>query len=539
MQNIKIFFKPFIIGVFTLFIINSCSNDTDYVEPFDDINILLENVKDTYFYNETLLLDPAITYGENSVDDTTFSYKWNLVKESGVELISESKSLEYQLNTIGQLNIQLLVENNETHVIESQVVTIDVQAVTNKGWYVLKETTEGNTELDAFYIDLATPDYNILEQKTGAALSGAPKVLTSMGRYNENYQTVTTMQVFSEHDGVELNLKEAKLSSKLDDMFLLIDNKAEPNIQSGIVNRDIVYLSMGDYGTSYMRNTDPAFFPPIEGDYRIDGQMTMASFGNVLAFDNKNKRFIRLIASYDSFYTLGEFADAYTSYNNGVEVSVNNMNGESIFLENTQKGSGWEATTYAYSLFKKDGIDDALTLYGLDYETFVKGSYWAPDFSVIESGDYSPINLEKTLTSTDYPMLVSSDVYTMNKQVDILYFAKDNVIGAYNINDESYNPSFVNDIPADETITFMKYINTSYWNYDEFYTPVSIDLEFNGLVVATYNQASDTYKIYRYQLDGLTTISKQDDIKTGTGKVSKVMYISTSNDWLNDIHLYN
>jgi len=539
MQNIKTLFKPLIIGVLTLFIVNSCSNDTKYVKPFDDINILLNDVEETYLYNETLLLDPIVTYGENNVDDSTFSYKWNLVKEEGVELISEEKNLEYVLNNIGTLSIQLLVENNDTHVIQSHAVTINVESVTNKGWYVLKETTEGNTELDGFYIESDHPDYNIIAQKTGAALSGTPKVLASLGRYNENYETITTLQVFSERDGVELNLKEATLSSKLTDMFLLVDNKTEPNIQSGIVNSEVVYLSMGEYGTSYMQNTAPAFFPAIDDDYRIDGQMTMGSYGNALAYDNKNKRYIFFdSSSYDSFYKLGVFADAYSSYNEGFEVSVNNMNGESIFLENTQKGSGWEATYYAYSLFKKDGINDALTLYGLDYDKFVGNYYYAPDFSVIEPGQYSPINFAKNLTSTDYEMLVSSDVYTMNKQVDILYFAKNNVIGSYNINDESYNPSFVNDIPANETITFIKYINTTYTNYIDW-APFPADLEFNGLVVATYNQASNTYKIYRYQLDGLNTISLQDDVKTGTGKVSKVMYVSTSSDWSSDLHLYN
>ena len=119
----------------------------------------------------------------------------------------------------------------------------------------------------------------------------------------------------------------------------------------------------------------------------------------------------------------------------------------------------------------------------------------------------------------------------LNKANNVLYFAKGNVVGAYNVDYDEYNESLITDIPSNENVTFIKHIKTDY---------ETTDVNFNGLVVATYNSINDTYKIYRYQFNGLNSLILQDEVLTGQGKAEKILYVSPSTYyWPSDLYLYN
>lgn len=81
----------------------------------------------------------------------------------------------------------------------------------------------------------------------------------------------------------------------------------------------------------------------------------------------------------------------------------------------------------------------------------------------------------------------------------------------------------------------MKYIVSEY--SDEW----GADPGFSGLVVATYNASANTYQVYRYKVEGLNTVSRVDDVMTGTGKVSKVVFVQADAgfySWSGDLYLY-
>ncbi len=539
-------YLPFILFIVSIW---SCEDKTDYVPPFSEINISVGELKSIYYYNEVLALDPIITLGNDSIDtnETDYSYRWSFINtdEGTITEIAQNKTFEFTLDTIGALNLYLEIEDNDTHVVKSSTNIINVESVTNQGWYILKQTADGDTDLDGFYVSSEEGDYNIITQKLGSSLLGAPKALSFANYFKYKpyadssfYYTTASLMAFSEKDALAYDVTNAAPLIQLKDMFFLEPNDADQTIKTAMLNSSKVFVSM-ENGAYTMNGGNPAFFPVIEGDYSIDKCITCGSYGNTLAFDNKSKSFIMFgTAGYSTSDTIGYFKDEYSQFNNGVEISVNNMNGEAIFLENTQRGSGYSATTYVYSLFQEDGNNDELILYGLDYNVFVKGYYYyypnANDYStytLVKAGQYSPINFMKTLPKADYPMLTSADLYTMHKNNNILYFAKGNQIGKYNIDDESIVDDFIADIPSDEQITYMKYINTSY---------IASDDEFTGLVVATYNSSSNTYCVYNYELSGLSTVTRENEVKTGQGKVEKVMYISpTSYSWLSDIFTYN
>lgn len=534
-----------ILGFLLALVIYGCVDENEFVEPFPEIDIQFGELDDIYYYNQTLILEPEISYGSESFSEEDFSYRWSLLKEDGLAELGTGKNLEYLLDTIGTLGIYLHVENNSTHVVQSNVATITVESVSNQGWYVLKETADGNTELDGYYVSTELPDYNIVAKHTGESLAGTPVSFAFSPYYkwkpseeSSSYTSVPALMAFSSHGGIAYNVSNGSTLTELEDMFFLSPEGMNEPIVAGMLSSSKVFISKSE-GAYTMNDGNPAFFPVIEGDYQIDGIITAGSYGNTLAFDNKNESFVMFgAAGYSTSDTIGYFKDEYGEFNNGLEVPANHMDGQAIFLENTQRGSGYSATTYAYSLFRKNGVNDALTLYGLDYDKFVEGYYYhypiPGDYSVytfVRAGQYSPINFEKTLSNSDYPMLTSADRYAMNKVSNILYFAKANSIGMYNIDDETYNESFITGIPGDEEITYMKYVTCNY---------LETDVDFEGLVVATYQAASDTYKIYMYQLDGLASVTLRDEVKTGSGKVAKMLYVSASSyTWSSNIYQYN
>ncbi len=527
----------------------SCKDEVDYVLESPEINIDMGQINSIYYYNEVLKLNPSISLGTDSITTNAdnYSYRWSYINtdKGSISKIAEGKSLDLTLDSIGVLNLYFEIENNETHIISTLTTVINVESVTNQGWYVLKETAEGNTEVDGFYLSAAEGDYDIIKQKLGASLSGVPRGFSFSNYYKYKpykdstfYYTASSLMVFSNNDALAYNVNNATPIIQLNEMFFLEPEEANQNIKATMLSSNKVFVSM-ENGAYTMNGGNPAFFPVIEGDYSIDNLLTCGSYGNTLAFDNKNKSFMMFgtAGTYTSD-TVGYFQDVYGEFNNGLEVSVNHMNGEAIFMENTQRGSGYSSKTYVYSLFKEDNNADDLILYGINYDVFVEGLYYHypvpndySNYTVVRAGEYSPIDFMKRLSMADYPMLVSADLYAMHKNSNLLYFAKSNAIGLYNIDDDTVNENFITDIPADEEITFMKYINSYYNTNDE---------NFTGLVVATYISSTDTYKVYNYQLNGLTSVNRQERVKTGNGRVEKVLYISPSAySWSSDLYQYN
>ncbi len=540
MNIMKSYISYCLLIVLSAITIYSCSDDIEYVKPLPEMNIDLGTINEVYYFNDNLVIEPQITLGEN-VESAThdFSFEWSLVGENNIEVISQENILNYTLDSIGTINLLLEVTDNNTNIIKSSINTIEVvmNGTTNQGWYVLKETLEGKTDIDGFYLIAKNPDYNIVERLFGESLEGAPVSFAFSDRYHYRgidpyeWQYPAALMAFSKNDGIVFNIAnqyDDRVLAGLEDMFFLDPSQSEHTVNSGLVCNNKVVISMDD-GCYAMNSGNPAFFPAMEGDYTVETSfVSKGSYYPTFTYDSKNERFIAFVNDYSSQAdTLVVFKDEYDSYyNNGLQISANNMNGQVIFMENTLHGSGWSADTYAYSLFKENGVDNSLILYGLDYDNLVGSTY-----GTYKVGNFSPINFMRRIDAATYPMIVDADEYTLNKANNVLYFAKGNVVGAYNVDYDEYNESLITDIPSNENVTFIKHIKTDY---------ETTDVNFNGLVVATYNSINDTYKIYRYQFNGLNSLILQDEVLTGQGKAEKILYVSPSTYyWPSDLYLYN
>ncbi|RKD87886.1 PKD family protein [Mangrovibacterium diazotrophicum] len=527
----------------------SCSDDQEYVPEFPELEISFGDLTETHYYNEEFVVTPAISSDDSGFSD--LSYKWLLVGADEIRELSTEKDLNLVLDTLGTFVLNYEVTNNQTEVTTSYVVqTLYIRSVTSQGWYVLKETANGNTDVDGFYNGVSNPEYNIVTGRTGESLTGSPKALvfspafkinTSSSVYYDN--TAPVLLAFSEHGAMSYDVNTTEALGNLDDLFFLDPASSQYAINGAMCNSSKVVLST-ENGAYSMNGGNPAFFPVVEGDYKTSGLFTCADYGNTLAYDSKMKRFLFLSENgYNTSDTLGYFKDEFGEFNKDVEFPVNNMNGEIVYLENTTSpgSDGWSTDVYAYSLFKENGTSNEITLLGLDITKFVKSTYYYyPDptdysnYTVVRPGEYSPVSYKKVMTASEHEAFVNAGHYALNKSVAIMYYENNGRIGAYNIATDVDNESFITDIPSDEQITFMKYIKCSYQ---------STDPDFAGLVVATYQESTGTYKIYQYKLEGLSSVTKQNQVLSGTGKVNKVMYVSTTGSsygsWEGKLYLYN
>ena len=527
-------------GLLALFFASSCSDNVDYVVPFPDMEINIPGLETTYFYGEPLDLMPSVQYGESELND--FSVNWYLEQNNNRVLISDQPRLSYVFNTLGDFTIYCEVTNNETTVVTSIAENISVRNHSYRGWYVLKETEDGNTDMDGFFSGSDTPVYNIAELNLGHALAGTPKALIVSPRYMVpdtvisyawgGTDPVRTEAVipFSEHDGFVFDPNSSTTLATKADLFRLTPESANGTVVGASFSSTRITLAM-DNGAYSMLNGNSFFFPAMDGDYRLDGHFTVGSSGNSLAFDEKYNRFVLIGGGYTTTDQISYFTDAYHAVlNNGLEVPVNNMTGNLVFLENANLNYAYSAN-YVYALMREPGENNSIRLLGMDYAGLIRSRNYTYDFY---PGDYSPVTMDRTLNAAEMPMLVGADLFTMNKTVPVMYFANNGRVGSYNIQSGAYNESFITDIPAGEEITFMKYLVGEY--SDDWGVPPG----FEGLMVATYNASTGSYHIYRYWLEGLTTASRDEKVMSGTGKVSKVVYVHGGGNytWSGDLYLY-
>lgn len=526
-------------GLLALLLTSSCSDDVDYVEPFPDMVISVPGLGTSYFYGQTINLTPSVSYGDSELTD--FSVNWYLEHNGNRELISDHQQLTYILNELGDFTIYCEVINNETGVVSAVTENISVQNPSSRGWYVLKETEDGNTDMDGFFVGVESPVYNIAELTLGHSLEGEPRALMISPSYivpdtiftypYGGYGQVTTVAVmpFSEHDGFAFDSNASASLATMDELFQVTPESVNGTVMGGSFTSSRITLAL-DNGAYSMLSGNSGFFPAMDGDYQLDGHFTSGSYGNTLAFDDRYDRFVLIGGGYNTTDQMSFFADEYHPVlNNGVEVPVNNMTEELIFLENANLNYAYSAN-YVYALMRVPGQQDSLHLLGMDYNGMISGRNYSYGFV---AGDYSPVNMERTLTAAEMPGLVGADIYTMNKTVPVMYFANNGRIGYYNIQSQAYNESFITDLPAGEQVSFMKYI------VGEYSDTWGVDPGFEGLMVATYNEGTDEYHIYRYQLDGLTNYNLDDQVMSGTGKVSKVVYVQGGNySWSGDLYLY-
>lgn len=214
-------------------------------------------------YRENFLqIEPQITTGYT---ESQLSYHWYLVnnsssdiayttnKEYTWELISSERNLNYEINLApGNYTVCLDVTADNGYTASKQcdlLVSTDFTA----GYYILKETADGNTELDVFNYTDNNLIKDLFEATTGEALPGAPVMLSMSFDHsyideNTNMETSGNLATITTDKGLIRGLYTGDLSAVLRNDNILYDtwdNNVQPYLIGSGLWTNVLVTSEG------------------------------------------------------------------------------------------------------------------------------------------------------------------------------------------------------------------------------------------------------------------------------------------------------
>jgi len=498
-----------------------CKKDENKITPLPDIAITASTVTEKLI-GDTLKLDPTVGYGGQ---EATFSYKWykTVAIGSGVTVyrqISATKALVYTLDSLGTLSLKLDATNSKTGVTASSFTSLNVVSRAERGWYILKATADGNTDMDAFFTNVngSQSTTNIMTAKNGAPLSGLPVDLGFTGLYTW-YNPATKAFVsnnsclmpVSTKEAMAYRIKDERILANTEELFFEPPAAGARNFQSLVCDPNLMTI-VNNGKVSGMNPNANSFLPERSGDYNLSPYFTLAPYrfdnanlGYVMGFDQTSESFVSVRYKQTD---ISYFPDNYlagSKFNNPYNISSNKMGGQLAFLGNTDGtlDSIPSSNGRAYGLLKKDNSSD-MFLVGLNTQLLLPGVYG--------NGGFSPVAFKLDLPASNFPDLTSASLYAINKNNPVLYFAKGSTIGFYNIDTKIYNNNMYS-FAGGEEITYIKFI-------DAQYDSITAN-NFRNLVVATY--LNGTYKVYRFIVLG-NTLTQTGTVFQGAGRVKSLIY---------------
>lgn len=219
----------------------SCFDDdsTGFINDVSDITVsgIEEEYNRTAYVGEKLEIAPTV---ETGYSDEQMDYQWMLLDTSTGStnangdtiqptIIGTEKNLSYEVNLPpGDYQIRYVARakvNDYTSITLSKL-TVDTEF--SSGFYIMKETTEGNTELD-LYTSKGNMASDLLEKTQGSALQGKPySMWMNYGHFYVNTETdqmesTNSVTVITEEGEIKM-MRSSDLQVIFDRSSLLYDD---------------------------------------------------------------------------------------------------------------------------------------------------------------------------------------------------------------------------------------------------------------------------------------------------------------------------
>lgn len=178
--------------LFMLLSFSACTEDDSTLATLDVSDIVIENLEEEYSVRSYVgvnlkdVIKPTVQTAY-AADDLT--YTWYLYKASAENidyrdyLISTDKEPDYVVELpSGDYRIVLEVRAQSNDFAQYASVLLHTSTSYSQGFYILKETPDGNTDLDCYNEELLT---DVIAVGTGAPMKGKPCNLSIL--YNGEY----------------------------------------------------------------------------------------------------------------------------------------------------------------------------------------------------------------------------------------------------------------------------------------------------------------------------------------------------------------
>ncbi len=481
---------------------------------------------------EPIRVSPTCMMGGEEVECT---YNWYRYHGSEAELISEDSRLEWRVDTIGSVTLQVEATHVETGIQALLSFSYTIVPRIDRGWLILKETVDGNTDMDLSLVQADGTEFaaDVLSLALGEPMRGRPVSLLSTDNYlwyNPETGSAERNQVcltpVSEKEILMYRVADENILARNEDLFYEVPDFTSGNMEAYMKLSGSASLIYG--GQAYlMQGGAAAFMPSLLGNYHLAPYLVCYGYSNpMLVYDELSSSFGLLQASGNMSTTMEikYFDNAYRDLDE-LRISPSGMNADLIYMGQTDGSVDPEhLTNYgtAYALMRKKDDRENLLLYGLtSYEWY--------------SGTHGPIRFAREIPVSRCEAFASADFYTMHQTRNQIYFIKDNRLSYYDID----NDSFVMDVHTFEgEVTYCKYIANNYDYNESTWSPPVYDSRFDRLVVATSSGTGYTIYSFNWSVNGGLTLVPDLEMR-GEGKV-RFMFWYTSN-WrlFNNIYRYS
>ena len=405
----------------------------------------------------------------------------------------------------GNYTLNLKVTNNETGVAKYAQTTVSGVTKFSKGYYMLKETSDGNTEMDLHYIDGGMAE-NIITNVTGSPLQGKPKTLSYLNDFS----------YLNEETGEkDINFLMIPLSEQGMLTFNMTDMSIARNYENWYYGDALAVNKishMANFGFCYGMFTTEGLFSNYQN--ALYGMLSVGKYANSadIMYDGT------------AIYSCGPHV-CHFGYDNYCYDAVNNQiidvdyNGgvSPIYFQNPPLMQGQSATAETI----KDNVVYMGGICGLNDDNVVivceredKTRYWYYASAEIQNYSAEMNIVYKADFEADSPFQTADKFATCRLNGTYLYTISNNEIYALNpTNGYSTKLEFPS-MPAGE----ITYMDTMWY---ETYDP---ETSFNYFVLATYSNGN--YTVALYDMIGGEPVKDKEPVKvlTGKGKIKSIQH---------------
>lgn len=495
--------------VMALTLFQSCYEDEGNYDYTELSAIEIEGIETSYSKRKLVdTLNIPVTIN-TEYDQENLKYTWFIYNESKVDYInavpvdtiSREKDLSYLVAADpGNYVLTLKVENTENQYAVYKSVALQVTTQFSEGFYILKETADGNTDLDFCSKNMEMgPD--IFANTKGGALRGKPEILSQM--MGHPYVDPATSIRTSGH-AVGITTTEDLCMLRTSDLA---------TIHTG---ESMFYGGLESTPRRLARGWQCGFCFTEDGIYLMKVGSAGSGMLGVPKWAGRNVKWV----AYDKFH---QMTSGFICFDEN--------NGEFIFIS-TMSSSG-SLSTYKGNdaAYQPKGITDKCLYMGMSYFSSIKNTAYAVFeaadgtrrlYEVMHAATSAPANPIKNVKVIDSSMKMSKATAFSVCAFDapLMYFLSEGKVYYYSFQDESEREITLPGIGAGETIN---YVANKYWA--SAYRSYSHDRDW--LVVGTTTGNND-YKLYFYKISGGTPDGEPMYVMSGTGKVADVQYMYSS-----------
>jgi len=516
-----------------------CYKDTSSTR-FDPMGDILVSGIETEYRRITLLsnltIEPTVGSSLSSENTDQFQYLWTIYnardRNATKDTLAQTKNINLPITLDpAEYIIELRVTNHLGYSV-FHTTTLFVETAFSNGWYFLKETAQGHTELDFFGREdwtesgawRITPD--LLQSRLGITMPNPP---TSLGFFPQfEYVDATgerhrqpTLIAMAGRDLRTIRIDDVSMiHERHEDLFF---SETAPLNASPVraFQRFSVTADQG-FGSADI----PVIFYNTGSVYTFStigkvGEPVTGTFGNIINVDPTRANAVMLG---NNWFGSHSFASFDTRNRRLAIVSNNGFSGDAVRFFNPENFTG---TISAVDIISAQARALHMGMSGwCVVEDGVQGSIENPlrrtayklNTGIDQWNLRDPIEEMHDITATNFRQ---AQVYGSNKvssHEHILYGSIDNRFYTYNTTTRSEARIDLPAIGSGEVITMITH-RPGVHNPNNRNSPSA-----GFLFIATHHAGSNTYKVYMYGMLAGAPTGDPVAIMSGTGKVVDMQY---------------